>query len=314
MRYGPIYGCYLDREYSTSVGFTQSHEAIREFLFASLLATDSYVYCSLSAIGECPGLAEFPYPFLNVLLNEKLLVSISDYNDPDQFLISRRKLYRDDAVRYPLYFAAPTKDTLGLWEPSYVKTRSSTSYLANALLRQFRPSDATTANYSAQLEDIVRQVMAQRDERAVTIALFDPLLRKSDLYMVLDYRMRAAISFLYTQQFLTLFSGVLMTELPFFQARDRRFAAFRGPNYRIWRSLIPPSWITYSPERDPRSASELLEVRNGLHLDRVRSHIRHIENLDNGSVGGIAYRRESQRSINAIAGRARLENDVLEFL
>jgi nucleoside phosphorylase len=313
VRYGPIYCCFLDREYSTNVGFEQSYEHVRRILYASLLSSDSYVYCSLSAIGECRGLAEFPRPFLNILLDEGLIVTVSDYYDPDQFLVSRRRLYRDDASRYPLYFESPSRESLALWEPRYIKTSSSTGYLTRTLPRQFGTLDQSTAGYVSRLEEIVRRVLAQRDDRAVTIALFDPFLRSSELYVELDYRLRSTISFLYTRQFLALFSGVLMTDLPFFQVHDRRFPDFLGPNYRIWRNLIPPAWIGYPPERDMRSLSELLDARSGSDLDRVRTHIRHIEDSAVAGPGGVARRRASELSIRSMVERANPGGDVGAF-
>ena len=274
VRYGPVYCCFLDREYSTSVGFDQGYEDVRTFLYSSLLASDSYAYCSLSAIGECRALAEFPRRFLSTLLAEKLLITVSDYNDPDQFLISRRFLYRHDSSRYPLYFAAPDRQAISLWEPRYVKTSSSTRYLVRTLPRQFSSRDQQMTDYTARLEDIVRQVLTEREDRAVTIALFASRLRSSDLSSELDYRLRSTISYLYTRQFLSLFSGVLMTELPYFEVRDRRFPDFQGPNYRLWRQLVPTVWTRSSPERDMTSLSELLDARSDPTLARIRDHIR----------------------------------------
>lgn len=308
MRYGPVYCSFLDREYSTSVGFNQPYDKIRRFLYASLLASDSYAYCSLSAIGECRGLAEFPHPFLTTLLSEKLLVTVSDYNDPDLFLLSRRYLYRDDASRYPLYFEAPDRQTLGLWEPRYVKTSSSTGYLVRMLPGQFNRHDRSFGEYYARLEDIVRQVLASREDRAITIALFTPALHASSLQSELDYRLRSTISYLYTLQFLTLFSGVLMNQLPYFEVRDRRFPTFRGPSYRIWRHMIPRQWIANSPQQDMASLSELLEARSNSDLSQIRTHLKHIDELASADPNGYSYRHAAETSVASITKLATQDN------
>jgi nucleoside phosphorylase len=313
VRYGPIYCCFLDREYSTSVGFSQEYRAVREFLYASLLATDSYIYCSLSAIGECQALAHFPYAFLPIALEEKLLITVSDYNNPDQFLISRRHLYRDDADRYPLYFARPGRNAIGLWEPGYVKTSSSTAYLASRLPRQLGDRHHQTAKYTAGLEDTVHRVLAEREDRAVTIALFADALRQSDLHTELDYRLRATISYLYTRHFLDLFAGVLMTELPCFHVRDRRFLEFAGPSYRLWRHIIPRQWCESSPTRDMINLYELVEARGSPALARIRDHLRWIEEVGPLGPAGLSHRRESEWKVASIARAQSTAADIPHF-
>lgn len=303
----------MDREYSASVGFNQDYEDIRKFLYASLLASDSFIYCSLSAIGECAGLAEFPEQFLRMLLDENLLVTVSDYNDPDHFLISRRSLYRDDAGRYPLYFNSPSKESLRLWEPGYVKTIGSTTYLSRMLPAYFADAGSSNSQYSSWLEDLVHDVLAERDERAITIALFESSLEDSEVQTELHYRIRGSISYLYTHHFLNLFSGVVMTDMPFFGVRDRRFRDFRGPSYRLWRHIVPRSWISGSPDGDVGNLATLIELRDDQTLRDVRRQIRHLDEGFDGRPDRLPVHRSSEQLILSAVKRAGAGAEGAEF-
>lgn len=197
-----IYAHFLDRELAASVNADLDQDTVVTCLvFSALLGRR--VYCSLSAIWEHPSINDRLRVVVRELVAADLLWTVSNHPTGEEFLESRRKQYSFDRRRYPNYFEGPTRPSSRLWTPSQFRPASSTIHLLSALPERI-------AGAAPHLLIGVQRRLEQRDERAITMALFRRLSAdRSDLLKV-----GQAISFLYSGQYLDWLDAQVLVGVP----------------------------------------------------------------------------------------------------
>jgi hypothetical protein len=183
----PIYLHFFDRELWESVKATPNRQLIARSLRILLLGCDEPLYCGLSLLWENPALRD-PATSINRLILKLVecqgIESVSQYPTVDEFMETRRDLYKHDRPRYPLYYKIWKQ---GGWpgpKATNVKTSSATSDLAKQLDDWAR--GGTEQMFGGReaplnLRRAVRAAITDREDRAITFALFRPYLEAASL-------------------------------------------------------------------------------------------------------------------------------------
>ncbi len=239
---GPIYCQFLDREMAESVSFPQATATTLLLLRDAIMASEGGAYCSLSALGENLVLQRLPGEILDGVLRSGQLETVSDVPSGEEFLWTRRQLYRDDKERYPAYFEqAPRELADELWAPSFVKASSSTEALDRSLRQSgsFTSLGAEAGVFAPQdYVERAEEILDDRDGRAITYALFRDMFGASSLDgPVGPMVVRRAISAAYGRHLVEVRAGNVLTGIPRLQIYDRHLA-FESSGIGIPRRLV----------------------------------------------------------------------------
>lgn len=198
----PVYAHFLDRELTGSVRVKLSRSDLAAFLcFVPLFGRN--LYCSLSAVWEHGAIDNRLRWVMRELTAADLLWTVSNHATAEDFIESRQRLYQFDQRRYPNYFNAPKKPSSPLWTPSKFRPISSTARLVERLPGRVEASHPS-------LSDGVVQTLSNREDRAITSALFrDVASTQVDLQ-----RVGQAISYLYTQQYVEWLDAEILVGIP----------------------------------------------------------------------------------------------------
>ena len=229
----PIYLHFFDRELWESVKAVPDREIIGRSLRVLLLGCDEPLYCGLSLLWENPALRDSRTSinrFILRLVDCQAIEAISQYPTVDEFVETRRDLYSHDRPRYPLYYKVRK---LGGWpgpKATSVKTSSATKDLA-ALLDDWARGGAEQMfggrEAPLNLRRAVRTAITDREDRAITFALFRPYLEASGLDLATaEFPVRRQISRGYTSHYMAHASGSIATgigPLSYFDSLSKTF-------------------------------------------------------------------------------------------
>lgn len=200
---------------AASVRLVQSRNYTARALLCSMAATYAYCYASLSVIGENPGLGRLPRDTLEIILDSGKFKTISDLASPEEFLHSRRQLFRFDATRFPAYFKDYSRrDAARLFTPSIVKRQGSTEFLEQYLVLPEAISPHLRAGSPAlvsEAEDLISRTLSTRDGRAIIYPLFrDRAAALGDEAPYVSHGIRRSISAAYGLNMVRARSGMIL--------------------------------------------------------------------------------------------------------
>lgn len=234
----PVYLHFFDRELWESVGVAPSRDVIARSLRVLLLGCDVPLYCGLSLLWENPALRVSPTtinPFVLKLVETGAIEAVSQHPTLEEFVETRKELYKHDRERYPLYFEA---EQVGSWpRPKATKVKASSatrdlsvqldSWTQGGTERVFDGREA-----SGSLRRAIRTALLEREDRAITFTLFRSYLETSDTNPTLaEYAVRRQISRGYTAHYMAHAFGDLATGIPDLSFFDPLSKAF--PDYDV---------------------------------------------------------------------------------
>lgn len=203
-----------------------------------LLGCDASLYCGLSLLWENPALRDSPFAINRSIVEFSragAINAVSQYPAADEFIETRRELYKHDMNRYPLYYSIKAGDVGAVPGAATVKETSATRELSSRLdswaqggvERVYDGHQASDA-----VKRAVRKALFERGDRAVTFALFRPYLASGGRVSAKDeYAVRRQISRAYTSHYMAHAFGDLATGVPglsFFDSLSRSF-----PDYDV---------------------------------------------------------------------------------
>lgn len=183
----PLYLHFLDRELGRSVGYTLTAAEAESILKYLLLGTSSRFYCSLSHIWESPAVSgddtAATREIISSLVERGTLDVVSHHATVEEFLETRRALYAHDRSRYRMYFESePARQSLSATATNF-KTSSTTltlaKYLSNWAVDSSVPAAAEDPALHSTVKKAVGARLAERENQAITFALFRQTLIKS---------------------------------------------------------------------------------------------------------------------------------------
>lgn len=234
----PVYLHFFDRELWESVGAIPSGETVANSLRVLLLGCDAPLYCGLSLLWENPIIRESPGSisrFILGLLEVGAIEAVSQHPTIEEFVESRRELYKHDQARYPLYYETKS---VGAWPgPKATKVKETSATRDLSLQLESWAQGGTERVFddrevSGNLRKAVRTALFNREERAITFALFRPYLEAGGAYpSAAKYSVRRQISRGYTAHYMAHAFGDLATGIPGLSFFDPLSKAF--PDYDI---------------------------------------------------------------------------------
>lgn len=235
-RRAPVYLHFLDRELWESTGVRPQNATLQSVLKALLLGTDVQLYCGLSLVWENPAIrtaSDFVSPTILKLIEIGAIDLISQHPSLEEFVETRRELYRHDTERYPLYFQRKGGFSSIGPTASRVKTSSATKDLSRQLDvwaqgGTERAGEAPEA--PGALRRVVRSALTDREDQAVTFALFRPRLEAAGISGELaKFAVRRQISRGYTSHYVDHAFGDIATGVPglsYFDPLNKQFPEY----------------------------------------------------------------------------------------
>lgn len=215
---------------------------------------DPYCYASLSGLHEASGMTQIRSFLLPELIDLGIFNSVSYVGSKEEFLHTRRSLYKSDRQRYPRYFDHRIENS-SLFEPSIVRGASTTVALESSIV-----DEASRLGYP-DLGDLFSRGLRLRDNRAITYSLFSSMIPGLN-DPVTEHRVRWVISVAYSRHQMNLESSAgIIPGIPGLRQFDSALisdSSLRMPTYRWFTELL--RWAD----------SELFEKL--AHLDRSSWH------------------------------------------
>jgi nucleoside phosphorylase len=211
--YTPLYLHMLDRELRRSVSFCPDDDAMIRFVETAFMITLGKVYVGNSLLWE--NVALFPHAIKLILEMEKYegIQLLSNYATMDEFIDSRRKLYQNDYRRYPMYFDDNVDNKPWGQHINFVPD-STTNWLNGQLFNWGGGQETKIIPYLGNADRLkavqqsVIETLLKRDGKAITYSLFQHLGEEEKDK---EYFIRRLISFLYTQRYMELMDGTILT-------------------------------------------------------------------------------------------------------
>jgi len=212
----PIYMHFFDRELWEATGQAPNQISIHKALKILLIGTDAPLYCSLSLIWENPALRSTQGKIMSLvatLVELGIIEPVSQYPTIEEFIETRRDLYKHDHDRYPLYFQNYTIGQAIGPKPGHLKKSSATHFLESEIYSWTQDREKiTNLTDLSLLKKIIRCSLNNREDKAITFAMFRPHLEKAEIYSpAAQYEVRRQISRGYTSHYINYAFGDIPT-------------------------------------------------------------------------------------------------------
>lgn len=226
-----IYLHLLDRELGESVQGEVSEINAQLALKALVMLTGSALNCSASILFESPAInkSDSLRRFIELLINAQHISVLSSHPTMDEFFESRATLYTHDRDRYPMYFgskiAIPGKVAI------IPKSTSATLTLAREL-GIWGVGQLSDGDRERDAKKVVTASLQEREDRAVTAALFSAAAKTSTKPESAIKLIRRQISIEYTRHFMNALNSDICTGIPeirFFDSYSYGFPSFDIP-------------------------------------------------------------------------------------
>jgi nucleoside phosphorylase len=234
-----IYYHFFDRELRQSVKASISDEEICKIISVSLLMSDGIFYFPISHFYE--SYSEFPKSFRYIKLLESLgIVNIASGHDSvENFILSRQEMYKHDKARYPMYF----NDISSIWSSNLIVLENSTTeILRNKFIRDriiIKEMDDDKVHF---FNKTIKNIVENDKNKAITYSLFKnkiPIFRfRKAAYDVITNQLRMQISNYYTQRYLEVTSGTIITNINSIRRYDFLAKNDYLTNYRIYAKIL----------------------------------------------------------------------------
>jgi len=234
-----IYYHFFDRELRQSVNADISDDEICKIISVSLFMSDSIFYLPISHLYESS--SDFPKSFSYIKLLDSLgIVNIvSGHNSIENFILSRQEMYRRDKDRYPMYF----NNKSNIWPSNLIVLENSTT----EILRDKFNKEKIIIN---ELDDdkvytfnkIIKDIAKNEKTTAITYSFFKnkiPFYRfRKPVHSVISRQLRMQISKYYTQRYLEITSGTIITGINPIRLYDSLAKDFYLTNYYIYVKIL----------------------------------------------------------------------------
>jgi predicted nucleotide-binding protein len=246
---GPIFLHFLNRELLRSLDLKHvrnTETALRIILLSNVGA----LFSGLSLIWESSEYANRAFFLLSKSMEYQQLELISDSPTLNEFLSSRQELYKFDHERYPMYFE--DQITLSIFKPTVYKQMSATKVLFSNIVSWGNRENSTISNFFNEdeahvlnfVQDLILDKTLNKEEKAITISLYEPLLDSYSRSPTLKYVVSRFLSSLYLIHFRDYINGDICTGLPGLEYYDRFSKNFPLVDIRIFEFIL--SRIGYS--------------------------------------------------------------------
>ncbi|MER8407567.1 hypothetical protein NKH16_23095 [Mesorhizobium sp. M1307] len=221
----------FDRELAESVRNEVSETNAQVALKLLTLFTGSALNCSASIMFESPAVnkSDSLKRFTQLLVSTSHISVLSSHPTMAEFFESRSTLYSHDRARYPMYFGRQ------ILIPDSVSIIPKSTSATLTLARQLGAWGADQGSGEDRERDAKRVVLAslqQREDRAVTAALFSAAASTSSHPETAIGLIRRQISVEYTRHFMSSLNSDICTGIPeigFFDICSSRYPAFDIP-------------------------------------------------------------------------------------
>ncbi len=201
--FSPTYLHFLDRELGDSVDAVVPSNEVELALKSLVLGTSGGLYAGLSLVWEHPSVDGTVRWLLEWLLRGGILSLVSHHPRVDEFLASRRVLYRHDRLRYPAYF----EDKEVTFRPTQPRPDGTTAALAGQLEELVGAPDGNLL--PADARNPMERALSNRDGEAITFSYFGGYL--TGVTEQTRGEVRRAISTLYSEHYRAFDAGELAT-------------------------------------------------------------------------------------------------------
>lgn len=227
---------FFDRELWEAAGQGPDRLSIDKALKTLLLGTDAPLYCGLSLIWENPALRSARGSISSVvtmLIELGIIEPVSQHPTIEEFIETRRELYKHDRGRYPHYFRSGAGGRALGPKPGHLKRSSATQFLEGQLYSwsQDRERDVDLTHLSS-IRRVVRNSLRNREDKAITFAMFRPSLTEAGVSSPAAlYELRRQISKGYTSHYMNHAYGDIPTGISGLSYFDDLSVSF--PDYDI---------------------------------------------------------------------------------
>jgi len=184
----PIYFHFLNRELLRSLNVTFKDIPLKDILRILLISTTEQFLSSIAFIWESSRYLGNAVRILEGLYRGKHLTPISQFATVDEFMSFCQTVYSYDSKRYPMYFNS-IPDNLLLFRPGLIKKEDTTGVITLELVSWeeeipdhswvfLSERDKVTLQ---ELRKLICPLLSIREEKAITISLFDKQIGSSGL-------------------------------------------------------------------------------------------------------------------------------------
>lgn len=230
----PLYLHFLDRELGASVGRQTPPAVADAALKCLLLGTRERLYCGLSLVWEHPAMDDPSLQALvRLIIEVDALDLVSHHETTEEFILTRRELYRHDVARYPSYFREGELEKFG---PTLFKAEGTTFSLNQGLTEAIGATNRALPLLDESLR-VLEQAIPRRGSEAITFTYFRRYFATP--VSPAGASLRRAISELYCRHYLEYLGGDIPTGIVGLSYFDHRFGRGypRGDVFTLSRVL-----------------------------------------------------------------------------
>lgn len=270
--YTNIYYHFFDRELRQSINANLTDSEVTSIIAVSLFLANGICYAPMSNVYE--SFWDFPKAFelLRYLIELDFVKLASSHSSVENFLYSRRKLYKHDKSRYPMYFSCDEP----IWSDKLILLKeSTTNYLQNVLTSNaiYIPEMEEKQNFI--VNEKVKKIIDRNHDKALTFSLF----REHNFHFfkgeeVVKSEIHRAISENYAKRYLGvlnnshLITGIKQISYYDFLENDRY-----STNYYITSNIFKNAGIDLT---DQKVINQIIEIKNDKFLfDIIYKKINH---------------------------------------
>jgi nucleoside phosphorylase len=260
-----IYLHFLDRELNSSVNAKFNPNSLQQALLVLMATTDEKFYCSLSLIFESGSEFSDFSKFLLLLVKNELLFPISHHPTLQEFVVSRKAIYKHDIERYPMYFQDKFLTSLNIDSvPILHKQSSTTSFLTN----QFNEICTTPSffienhHYNSSVKNksvanALKKGLGNLAGKALTFSAFKKCLPKSSTEND-SYFIRRIISESYSTHYIEFLNADIITGIPEYSCYDYLSTNFPQHDYKLLSLFFKEIYVRLSSYQKRKFGQSLL--------------------------------------------------------
>lgn len=317
---------FLNRELHRAIGKNINIKETDIIVRCLLLATDVKLYGNFSMVSEGGYLTENTSSIIPSAIIHKELELVGATPTGEEFIISRQELYHFDSKRYPMYFEQAHKLENYL-NASVINSTSMTSSLAFKIGKWLNTNEldivpivgSFDANKLEYIKKLIANTLIQRENKAMTVSLFLPILKKNYATATSNSIARL-ISSLYTIEYQELLEADIVSGINnifVFDRLSKNFPYFDFPIlYELLTQLGFIRFLSYD-----KSYEELLLVNRAtslhsifsIHINELISWIMKKNSLDTNINRHHITRRRIIKEIKFIFANKKLQNNQMSF-
>jgi nucleoside phosphorylase len=234
-----VYYHFFDRELRQSVNAVISDIEICKIISVSLLMSDGIFYFPISHFYE--SYSEFPksFKYINQLELLNIVYLLSGHDSVEKFIFSRQEMYKHDKARYPMYFDNKTSN----WPSNLIILENSTTeILRNNFINEKINIKEFDDHKIYIINRKIKKIVENDREKAITYSLFkrkiSHMFFKKTITNVISDQLKMKISKHYTQRYLDIFSGTIITGIDSIRQYDYLAKDKYSTNYSLYINIL----------------------------------------------------------------------------